>query len=102
VGISSVPIEPVDAGQRYTASGFFDMDGYMSADITLSITEYTAAGAVVNQSSSKVLLNYGTSWQQATVSYTVERSGGYIVVSATNGDTYDPFLADMFSLQLVS
>lgn len=102
VQISSVPIELVNAGQRYTASGFFDMDGYISADITLSITEYTAAGAVVDQSSSKVLLSHTTSWQQATVSYTVERSGGYIVVSATNGDIYDAFLADMFSLKLVS
>jgi hypothetical protein len=100
VGISSPPIQSVTAGQRYTASGFFDMDGYLSADISLSITEYTAAGAVVDHRSSLVALSHSGSWQQATVSYTVERSGGYIVVAATNTNAYDSFLADMFSLKL--
>jgi hypothetical protein len=88
----------VSAGQLYTASAFFDSDGYLAANISLSITEYTSAGAVVAQKSASVDLN--RTWKHATVSYTVQRSGGYIVVSATNIDAYDAFLADMFSLKL--
>jgi LysM repeat protein len=102
--MSTDPIEPVGAGQTYAASGWFSSYNYLDTDVALTITEYTAAGVVVNSSSASVTPVPGSNkWKQATVDYTVERNGDYLELSATENtgnSRNDPFLADVFSVIL--